>query len=558
MLNSIDRAELSSRAERKEVSMIRSLRFAALILGATILLLAAALAVGCFSPLGVGGRAKAIAGAQQSRELAPAGLQLQVAALPAAVFQKGSGLGNETTTLTIGVTGYGGTTTSAMPMDVVFAIDSSGSMGTSTVSGNDSTGQRMIAAKLFVDKLNPALDRAAVVSWDERIDFTYPPTLATAPDNPDPNYPNLFTTPPGTALSTTPTLTSDFAALKTAIDGVNAEGNTNLALALVQSCRMLDKSPRPEAMHAIILLTDGQDNASAGWQSMINTWVIYAKTRGYRVYTVGLGIGVNSARLTSMADPTGGTYYPAATAANLTALYDEIYTQIVSSTSPSAVDLVEVTRNYIVDHASFSLAPDSMATNPATGETTITWLNVARYTGNLDDRLSSNESFSVSFTAKSTLAGTNLPVNTVAAVASCLDPNGASQTATLPPAYLTVTGWTPVAIDIKPGSDSNPINLKAHNGVIPVAILSGSGFDALSVDVNTVTFEGAREVHVDKDTGLARRHEEDVNNDGILDLVMHFQVDQTALSSASVAGHLSGMTYGGLHIEGSDTVRVLH
>ena len=44
-----------------------------------------------------------------------------------------------------------------------------------------------------------------------------------------------------------------------------------------------------------------------------------------------------------------------------------------------------------------------------------------------------------------------------------------------------------VAIDIKPGSATNPINLDAP-GKIPVAILSSATFDAASVDRATITF----------------------------------------------------------------------
>ena len=40
-------------------------------------------------------------------------------------------------------------------------------------------------------------------------------------------------------------------------------------------------------------------------------------------------------------------------------------------------------------------------------------------------------------------------------------------------------------IDIKPGSDPNPIN-PGSNGLIPVAILSSEDFDATTVDPATI------------------------------------------------------------------------
>ena len=50
--------------------------------------------------------------------------------------------------MTIEVTGDGGTSTTITPMDVVFAIDSSGSM-----DWNDPSDLRLTAAKAFVDDM---------------------------------------------------------------------------------------------------------------------------------------------------------------------------------------------------------------------------------------------------------------------------------------------------------------------------------------------------------------------------------------------------------------------
>jgi hypothetical protein len=114
-----------------------------------------------------------------------------------------------------------------------------------------------------------------------------------------------------------------------------------------------------------------------------------------------------------------------------------------------------------------------------------------------------------------------------------------------------------VVIDIKPGSDPNSINCSNSRGVIPVAILTTATFDATTVDHTTVTFESAAETHVNKKTGVARRHQEDADGDGDLDLVLHFRLGDSDLTCASTVGTLTGTTFGGTPITGTDAVRMV-
>jgi hypothetical protein len=114
-----------------------------------------------------------------------------------------------------------------------------------------------------------------------------------------------------------------------------------------------------------------------------------------------------------------------------------------------------------------------------------------------------------------------------------------------------------VTIDIKPGSDPNSINCSSENVVIAVAVLTTEDLDATTVDHTTVAFEGASETDVDKKTGEPRRHEEDVDGDGDIDLVFHFRLGDTDLTCTSTEGALTGETFDGLAIEGTDAIRMI-
>jgi hypothetical protein len=79
-----------------------------------------------------------------------------------------------------------------------------------------------------------------------------------------------------------------------------------------------------------------------------------------------------------------------------------------------------------------------------------------------------------------------------------------------------------VAIDIKPGSDPNKINLSSK-GVIPVAILSVANFDATTVLPMSVELAGAG-VAVRGKKPLA--HAEDVDSDGDVDLLVQIEASE--------------------------------
>ena len=114
-----------------------------------------------------------------------------------------------------------------------------------------------------------------------------------------------------------------------------------------------------------------------------------------------------------------------------------------------------------------------------------------------------------------------------------------------------------VDIDIKPGGEPNAVPCNRPTFGIPVAILSTPDFDATTVDHTTVNFHGAFEAHINHNSGELRRHEEDVNGDGATDLVFHFKLGDTDLDCNSIEATLTGETYCGIPITGTDTIHMI-
>jgi hypothetical protein len=122
---------------------------------------------------------------------------------------------------------------------------------------------------------------------------------------------------------------------------------------------------------------------------------------------------------------------------------------------------------------------------------------------------------------------------------------------------LVISGVTPeikqIAIDIKPGSsDVAPINPKSR-GKVPVALLSGPDFDPATVDVESLTFGSTgNEPSLEKcaQTG------EDLNLDGIADVVCHFANQAANFKPGDMEGILRG-TAGGLGIEGRGFLKIV-
>ncbi|MBH0230966.1 VWA domain-containing protein [Halobacillus yeomjeoni] len=150
-------------------------------------------------------------------------------------------------------------------LDIVFAIDSSGSM-----SWNDPNELRKTTSKNFVDKLREE-DRGAVVDFD--------------------SYGRVVVG-----------LTTDHDEVKVGIDTIDSSGGTNLYNGMLKALRELENKMVSGNKRLIIFLTDGDGT----WRNSI---LEELKLFDVTVYTIGLGYGVNEGLLQTIASETGGKYF---------------------------------------------------------------------------------------------------------------------------------------------------------------------------------------------------------------------------------------------------------
>jgi hypothetical protein len=148
------------------------------------------------------------------------------------------------------------------------------------------------------------------------------------------------------------------------------------------------------------------------------------------------------------------------------------------------------------------------------------------------------------------LPGSGVVANRVVVTNVTPDPPGIDDFATMTfdNAGVAYPIAEPVTIDVKPDSEANNINPKSR-GLIPVAVLSTSTLDATTIDPLSVEFgpNDATEAH-------RRSHVTDVNGDGLLDIVLHFDVQQAGIRCGDTFVSFSGETFAGQALSGSDSI----
>jgi VWFA-related protein len=125
----------------------------------------------------------------------------------------------------------------------------------------------------------------------------------------------------GSEIQVTQAFTTDKSALLAAIAAPFDKGGTtklyDAAMRAVDDAAAVPGDVR----RAVILATDGTDNASA---AAVATATANAASKGVPLFTVGIGSSINSTVLRQMADATGGLYYEATTSQNLATIYQQL------------------------------------------------------------------------------------------------------------------------------------------------------------------------------------------------------------------------------------------
>lgn len=172
--------------------------------------------------------------------------------------------------------------------DVVLVIDRSRSM----LSANKFVSAQA-AAKQFIDRINPTLVQIGIVAFDD-------------------------------VAESVAFLTTDKAALRAAVDGIQPDTGTNLVDGLDEARKMLASAGRrPDARPVIIFLTDGRHSVNSPPLSELPRVIADVRAANILVYTIGLGPDVDDANLQQIAsDPA--KYYRSPTGAELDGIYNEL------------------------------------------------------------------------------------------------------------------------------------------------------------------------------------------------------------------------------------------
>jgi uncharacterized protein YegL len=168
-------------------------------------------------------------------------------------------------------------------LSTALVFDASGSMTGTAMAGAKAAGHS------WVDALDGVIDQSAILWFNSTV-----------------------TTQQG--------MTESKDLLHAAINAIPTGGSTAVWDAAYQGVLEVINSGVNQC-RAVIVLTDGADAASSRQPAEI---ISLANRNRVRVFTIGIGSGINSAQLQSLANLTGGRYYEAPNTSQLTTIFQEI------------------------------------------------------------------------------------------------------------------------------------------------------------------------------------------------------------------------------------------
>lgn len=173
------------------------------------------------------------------------------------------------------------------PMSVALVLDASGSMQGAGIAGEKA------AAYAFIDLMDGIGDEAAVLSFNHTVTVHQ-------------------------------SMTSDRSMLSAAVDQLAATGATAIWDATYRGIQEV-VNDGGNTCRAVVALTDGGDGSSSHTPPEI---IALANRHNIRVFTIGLGTGINATELEFIAKLTGGRYFQTPNAGQLTSYFQEISTII--------------------------------------------------------------------------------------------------------------------------------------------------------------------------------------------------------------------------------------
>lgn len=196
-----------------------------------------------------------------------------------------------------------------VPLDVAVVIDRSGSM----TLGKLEAAQR--AARALIDQLRPG-DRATLVSYSTNVTIEVPLLEAR----------------------------SNTATFHAAIDGLLANGGTNISGGLETASRVLGdgSGEQGQRVRRIILLSDGQ--ATAGMMEVEQLAALSGgiRHRGVSVTAMGLGLDFNERAMTRIAVEGGGSYHFIERSTELEQVFRREFANLQASVARDAKLVIEL------------------------------------------------------------------------------------------------------------------------------------------------------------------------------------------------------------------------